>query len=693
MSLNKTNILIVDDNPVNLQILVQFLKKNPEYVVRSFTSPTFALESAIEVPPDLFLLDIAMPEMDGYELCQKIKNTDSLKDIPVVFISALNDAEHIQQGFAVGAVDYVTKPFLFEEVDARLKTHILLRKYIKKTEESLKIAEYNFQTIFNGSPDAIILVNDRGKIELVNDIVVELFGYTREELDEQPIEVLIPERYRHDHIHQRESYQHDPTWRPMQSGLELLGRKKDGTEFYVDISLNPILIENRSHVIASVRDISEMVKARKQIYKLAFYDALTELPNRNLTIKELEKRADINRDGTKPCILYLIDIDDFKRINDTYGYNVGDQVLMIIKERIATFVKEGNFFARFGGDIFLIVTSDHKNIDSIRSFSRNILSSLIYPIKVKEGQIYPSASVGIAISNNREISPEELIRRGEAALHGAKVSGKKQIRIYESEENNELNIQYRMDHDLHRALDNQEFMLYYQPKVEVSSGKVIGAEALIRWNSPDRGLVSPAEFIPYAENSRIIHEIGKWVLKTACRDCRQINNGEYGIKISVNISARQFKEENFAQQMTEIFRDLECNPYNMELEITESSLIGDMESIIQELNALKFIGVSLSIDDFGKGYSSLAYIRQLPIDKIKIDKAFMDDVPDNKDGSALVSTIIAMAQNLNLEVIAEGVERETQLNFLKERGCHIVQGYYYSPPLSLEDFQAYLQKS
>jgi len=448
------------------------------------------------------------------------------------------------------------------------------------------------------------------------------------------------------------------------------------------------------HLISRVIDYSiERKKDIQELSQLANYDSLTGLANR-LLFRERLDRALIRADRSKALVaLLVIDLDRFKNVNDSLGHDAGDQLLIKVASRLEQCTRDGDTIARLGGDEFTIVMEDIKSIDDVVKIADKVLHFMKKEFEINSHEIFVTPSIGITIYPIDDTNASHLFINADSAMYQAKESGRNCYRFYTADMNSHLIVQMNLEAKLRRAIERQEFVLYYQPKFNVQSRESIGAEALIRWNEPEEGMISPAVFIPLAEETGLIGPITDWVMKEACKqNSIWQQQGYKPIRMAVNLSPKQFNQENIAKR---IFNQIICSdlaPKYVELEITEGALVEDVEKSNQILNELKSWGIHISIDDFGTGYSSLSYLKKFSLDTLKIDQSFVRDLMKDPDDAAIVSAIIAMARSLKFNVIAEGVETEEQFNYLAAHGCNEIQGYFMGRPVPAEEFTQFLTK-
>ncbi|WP_438463775.1 putative bifunctional diguanylate cyclase/phosphodiesterase [Marinomonas sp. PE14-40] len=443
----------------------------------------------------------------------------------------------------------------------------------------------------------------------------------------------------------------------------------------------------------SLLDVHNLREQENSLFKLKNYDPLTDLPNRHLLYQELDLTLKNSYLRSEEFGVLYLDLDGFKVVNDSFGHRVGDELIVQVAKRLLATLPKGARLFRLGGDEFALIQEDISSIDKLEELAQSLMQAACAAYPIAEMEMLITASIGIAHYPSHGEDVDTLLQRADVAMYRAKSIGHNSYKVYNSKMSQSLNAYMTLGGGLRRAIENQEFELYYQPKVRLSDQFTVGAEALIRWQHPEFGMISPDRFIPIAEETGLILPLGEWVIRTACKQLQKWREQGYPeISLSVNLSGRQFMQADLVYMVKEVLAETGVNPKNLELELTESMLMADADQTIEKLHGFRELGLSLSIDDFGTGYSSLAYLKKFPIQTLKIDRSFVRDLGSNSDDNAIVKATIAMASSLNLKVIAEGVENYSQLNVLKSYECQEVQGFFFAKPMSSNDFSVYMQK-
>jgi diguanylate cyclase (GGDEF)-like protein/PAS domain S-box-containing protein len=533
--------------------------------------------------------------------------------------------------------------------------------------------------------NAIVITDSHGTIMWVNYAFTTMTGYSKEEvLGKNPRLLKSGE--------QTESY-YANLWSTILSGKvwkdEIVNRRKDGTTYNEEMTITPVTrdVGNPAdrYFIAIKQDITQRKATEKQVQFLAYYDALTGLPNRTLLHDRLDKAlAGARRQRSKVALLFF-DLDRFKDINDSLGHSVGDLLLQEVAERLKKWAREQDTVARVGGDEFLVVLTGLKDVADAAVAAERLIGVMTAGFVVQGHSLNVSCSIGVSMFPEHGADGETLIKNADAAMYSAKGNGRNNFRFFTADMNAQVVERLTLGNGLRLALDKKELFLVYQPQMDIASGTVTGLEALLRWQHPELGLVPPDKFIRIAENSGLILPIGEWVLRTACSQARTWQNqGLPAVSVAVNVSAVQFRQEGFCELIRRVLDETGLAPQYLELELTESLLLANADVTLSVIRELKAMGLTLAIDDFGTGYSSFSYLRQFRVSKLKIDRSFIREVALNPDDAAITGAIISMAKSLNLKVIAEGVEDEAQMSFLREHQCDEIQGYYFSKPLAVD---------
>jgi len=560
----------------------------------------------------------------------------------------------------------------------------------RKTEKQLRETSQTLNAIIDNAPSALIGMNGEREITIWNHAAERILGWEKEEVigKKNP---MVP-------IHKKDEYKHVHDYvmeHNKCTNIETKRRRKDGKIIDVSIHISPIQGEDDDQTtgtVAIMMDITERKQIEAKINHMAYHDMLTGLPNRLLFNENLNIAIGQAKYLKESLAVLFVDLDRFKLINDTFGHETGDKLLEQVAERISSTLSEGDFISRQGGDEFLILLTN-REISEIEVVASQMLEEVAKPFTLFRHEFFTTASIGISLFPQDGDTIETLVKNADTAMYQAKDKGKNNYQFYNSDMND---INYKnilLEKNLHKALGQDEFIIYYQPKVSIDTENVTGVEALIRWNNEELGFVAPNEFIPLAEENGLIVPIGEWVLYTACAQNKAWQDaGLPAIKVSVNLSGRQFTSGSLFDTVKDVLDKTGLEPKYLELEITEG-IMQNNKATIQTLHQLRELGVSVAIDDFGTGYSSLSYLKHLPINAVKIDKSFVDDIPTKEKDTAITKTIIKLGHYLQLEVIAEGVETREQLEFLKGQGCHSIQGYYYSRPLPANDLEKYIKES
>ncbi|MFJ4145454.1 putative bifunctional diguanylate cyclase/phosphodiesterase [Pseudomonas sp. NPDC089734] len=561
---------------------------------------------------------------------------------------------------------------------------------------ALLATEEKFAKAFHSSPDSITITEmESGHYVEVNDGFCRLTGFTSQEVlgrtaqdagiwvDPEQRQQLIDQLRTEGRIHH----------------MEMNGRHKNGTPLVIDVSAESITLDGTACLLVTARDIGELKHAQAQVQHLAYHDPLTNLPNRAMLMERLsEQLTRLKQDNLRGALLFL-DLDHFKHINDSLGHPMGDCVLTIVTARLEASVRLEDTVARLGGDEFVVLIGGlegtrHEVAVQVQELADNLRKLLAEPMFIDRQRLQVTPSIGIALIPDHGSNPADILKRADIALYRAKDSGRNAAQLFHRSMQKAASQRLRMENDLRMALTRNELHLHYQAQVNSLTGEIIGAEALLRWQHPDYGMLTPTQFIQILEESGMILEIGGWALEEACKVGGQLlQQGlipRNGFLLGVNISPRQFRQTDVVEQVERCLRRYQLPATMLKLEVTEGIVIQNLDDTIAKMLRLKKLGVSFAMDDFGTGYSSLTYLKRLPVDVLKIDQSFVHDAATDPNDAEIIRAIIAMAQSLNLAIIAEGVETPEQLAFLEQQGCHCYQGYLFSEPLKVKEFEALL---
>jgi diguanylate cyclase (GGDEF)-like protein/PAS domain S-box-containing protein len=692
-------VLIVDDELQSRKLLELLLQPEGYRTVTAATGKE-ALASIKAKQPDLILLDAMMPGMDGHQVAKILKASAETSNIPIIMVTAETGQDVLLDGLRAGVEEFLTKPVHRAELWLRVRNLLRLKEMNDLVEHQNELLEQEvlnrtatlqrFRTAMDVTGDAILLVDDdTGRFIEVNATASSMFGYSSEEflglgtLSLEATTQIELERLRDAIVGGRVS----------ETLSEARIRRKDGWHLPVEIHRQTHTAGGSSTTVSVIRDTTEREEAQLRLYQLAHHDPLTGLPNRTLFSKTLSKSlAHAEREDWQVALL-CIDLDHFKKVNDTHGHAMGDVLLGQVGERLVECVRLRDTVGRLGGDEFALIVNLEEGRTGAPAIADKIHDVLRAPFTLGNSEVSVTASIGITSYPDDATDPEVLMKSADIAMYRAKQCGRDTHCTFTRKMNVEMLTQLSLEAAVHKAVENEEFVVHYQPKVDTESGRVIGLEALLRWQRPGHGLVAPHYFIPALEETGLIVEVGNWVIATVCRQIKAWAETSIGpIAVAVNVSSRQFVDHDLDGDVERALLESGIDAGLLELELTESSLMQHTESTVAALASLKNRGVQLSIDDFGTGYSSLAYLQRFPFDKVKIDIAFVRHVTGNTRDATIAQTIIQMAHGLRMTAIAEGVETAEQFGYLRHHGCDQMQGHLFGYPLPLREIEEFLKE-
>jgi diguanylate cyclase (GGDEF)-like protein/PAS domain S-box-containing protein len=690
--------LVVDDDRFIRMVVREALEQSGLEVCEA-DSGAQALELFATARPDIVVLDVIMPGLDGFATCAKLRGSVGGGRVPILIMTGLDDAESIAHAYEQGATDFITKPLnpmiLSYRVRYMLRGSHTLDALIKSearlglAQRIAKIGNWEWRpdtNQFTASAELCRLMGIRSQdFAGTFDAFIQLIHAEDRDRVNEALKRILSERVPCDIDHR----------------LVL----PNGADFTVNLQAEAVFDHQLKalSVVGTAQDISERKQSEQEIHRLAYFDSLTGLPNRVLFKDRLTQALLHARRYRTTLATLFLDLDRFKVINDTLGHNVGDLLLKSVADRLAESVrhsdsvsrsveKEENYsFARLGGDEFTVLLTNLREVHDAGKVARRIVEAMAKPFSIEGNEIFVTVSVGIAIFPVDGDSVDALLKNADSAMYHAKEEGRNNFQFYSNTLNAAANERLILEGELRHAVDREEFVVFYQPQIDLRTGGIIGAEALVRWQHPQRGLLPPAEFLPAAMDTGLIRAIDEWVLRTACRHNQTWQQrGKMPVRISVNVSNSLFHGNTLLPVVAEALNQTGLTPACLELELTESIAMRNVDASIAMLTTLKAMGVLLSIDDFGTGYSSLSYLQRLPINMVKIDQSFIQEILTQARPAPIVRAIIAMAHSLNLLVLAEGVEQEAQRTLLLEEGCDQAQGYLFGRPMPADAFAALL---
>ena len=700
-----SQIVIVEDQITNHKIYARLATTIEAGVqVKPFGNPVEALDWLRLNPPDLVITDYKMPQMDGAEFIRNFRAIAGCEEIPVIVITIHEDRSFRLRALESGATDFLRSPVDHHEFVTRARNLLKLQKHQQllasratNLERELEIAERSRQRLVRDSTERLAQVIDTlpvlisatgsdGRILFVNAFHTSFADLDPANVVGQPASRLFGDE------HGSRSYALDrmvfETGRALPPYEEEMQDARSSKHVFLTTK-SPLKdpLHKVTGVLTSSLDISDRKKTEAYLHHLAHHDALTDLPNRTLLREKMRQLIMRARRGDQLFALHLLDLDGFKAVNDLLGHAAGDRFIVEVGQRLLGAIRETDTLARLGGDEFAILQSNVVNTQDAAQFADRILNEISGITTFDGVPVRTTASVGIAIHPTDGVDAEELLTNADLAMYRAKAQSGNHFCFFARDMQSRARADALLDAELLVAIENKEFVLYYQPQIDLSTGRIVGAEALLRWNRKGEGIVSPGVFLPRAEENGMIVPINEWVLAEACREARSWQaEGLDNINVSVNMSPIQFRSRNVPLMVTRVLADTGLDPRRLELELTENMVMDESSAVAEELHQLMHMGVKIAIDDFGTGYSSFGYVKRFPVTRLKIDQSFVRNITTDPNDAAIVRAIITLGHSLNLQVMAEGVETTDQLAQLRAEGCDGVQGYYFGRPMPARDF-------
>ncbi len=737
----ETKILIIEDDAEVSEVIVNYLSSKG-FIVLQAGDGKAGLDLFTSGSPDLVLLDLRLPGMDGLEVLSHISK--DAPDIPVIIVSGKGTVKDASAALKTGAWDYITKPIFDMQVldisvhnvleraklmlekkkqqknlekELRKETSDLEQRSLelekayrnlnreieerKRAERAIQQEHAFIQTIIDGVRDPARIVSPDFGVLMMNQAALALLPSKQASLEQ----LTCYQAYRQTDIPCSDADHPCVLKEVLKTGQSITIHHKDilgeNKERIYEIEASPLWnVDGTLYgILEVIRNITEdlgietqLREHRERLYHLVHHDALTNLPNRMLLQDRLSRMMmKAKRNRTYVAVLFL-DLDRFKKINETLGHEIGDKLLLEVAKRLENSVRKSDTVARLGGDEFAVILDDLRDVKYVAVVARKFLQALSKPIIIQEYELYATSSIGISLYPDDSEDVDVLLRCADTALYRAKDAGKNNYQYYTADMNTRAFEFLLLESGLRKALDNNELEVFYQPLIDLETNTLLGMEALLRWRHPEKGMISPGDFIPLAEETGLIEPIGEWVLRAACTQNKEWQDAGYPpVKVSVNMSARQFNKKNITELIGDILQETGLSPEYLGIEITESVIMQDVKSTIAKLKKMHKMGITLSIDDFGTGYSSLSYLKLFPIDNLKIDQSFVFNITSDSTDAAIAASVILLAHSMNLKVVAEGVETQEQLEVLRRQGCDYVQGFLFSRPVAADEFVPFFE--
>ena len=700
-------IVILDDRATNRNIFARLAASIEEGVeVETYADPVSALEALVGRTPDLVITDFKMPHMDGAEFIRRFREREDCADVPVIVLTVYEERSFRLKALEAGATEFLLSPVDHHEFLTRARNLLRMRRQqqiIKSRafilERELQESEQNRRAMLRDSRERLAQVIDtvpamigaadrEGRCVFINAYKATVYGLDPVAAVGQDVASLLSDE------RGRRSLMLDQL--VFRSGKALPSFEEEvvdhaGVKRTFLTTKSPLRDSGNQvvHVLTTSLEITDRKVAERHLAHIAHHDALTGLPNRTLLQDRLRREIARVRRGDRFLALHLLDLDRFKAVNDALGHHAGDALLTALATRLQAVVREVDTVARLGGDEFAILQTDVVRAEDAFDLARRVVAAVGEPFTIAGQEIVTGASVGVALHPADGDDPEELLKNADLAMYRAKAEGRATFRHFAADMDDAARQGIALEADLRHALARREFVLHYQPQIDLRTGRIVGAEALLRWQRPGHGFVRPGDFLPLAEETGFIIPINEWVLREACREAKAwADAGLPRLRVAVNLSPVQFRKQNVREIVMSALEESGLDPGRLELELTESILLHNTDAVTRDIRELQRHGVTFSIDDFGTGYSSLAYIKSFPVDRLKIDQCFVRNLRTDPNDAAIVRAVISLGHSLNLEVLAEGVETAEQVAALRAEGCDEVQGFFFSKAVPPDEFVA-----
>ncbi|BFT30666.1 hypothetical protein D210916BOD24_18420 [Alteromonas sp. D210916BOD_24] len=690
MDFETQKVAIIDDEPSTLLILESAVEALAEVVTCSTSGE--ALSFINQCLPDLIVLDISMPELSGFDVCRQLKASPVTAAIPIIFVTSHSDVENERNALALGAIDFISKPIDIELCRLRVKNHLMLQQQkhlLAHINAQLEAEKKQLSVTLRSIADGVISTDTQGQVTFINPVAQRLTGYPEHEALGKSIDVIMELRDATSNATMvNPAFYALKEKRTAAMAFNTVLVSRENQVFRVEDTASPI-IDDQGNLLGAVivfQDVSEAVEMAVKMTHITNHDQLTGLPNRVLLHDRIVQALSQRISPRSSIALLLIDIDNFKYLNDSLGHRVGDSIIKSIAHRLKAIVGSNATLARVGGDEFACLLTDIGSGFSADSIAMACLQAGREPIVINGKSHQLSLSIGISLYPQDAKNAEEMMRHADTAMYRSKAKGKDAFSFFSTDLQQAMHRRVELEIILRNAIENDTLVIFLQPKFDFASKSMMGAESLVRLYDDEGNIIGPDEFIPLAEETGLIHQLGHQVLRKSCALVAKCNGLGQELKVAVNVAAKQLSNPGFVKEVDQIIRNSGIKASSIELEVTESALMHDFEQTRDMLNALTALGLSIALDDFGTGYSSLAYLRQFPLNVLKIDRSFVIDMDQEQQAFDIVLAIVNLALSLELSIVAEGIENQAQFDALFELGCHAGQGYMLCRPIPEEQF-------